>query len=159
MTRKIFKRLFLLLIVAVMLTPVFSATGCRDGSLTEASAAENAPFYEDRVVSVYLVIAEDDWEYLKQNAMREQYVKADMWYDGELIPDIAVRPKGNSSLMSVANGNSIRFGLKVDLNFFNSARNLDGIKKLNFNNGFSDPTYIREILAFPHPAPLLSICG
>jgi spore coat protein CotH len=71
-----------------------------------------------------------------------------MWYDGELVPDIALRPKGNSSLSSTISSGSIRFSLKADLNFFNSARNLDGVKKLNFNNGWSDPSFMREILSY-----------
>ena len=91
---------------------------------------------------------EDDWEFMQENALTEKYAKADMWFDGERVPDIAVRPKGNSSLMTTVNRGSVRFSLKADLNFFNSARNLDGVKKLNFNNGFSDPTLMREILAY-----------
>jgi spore coat protein CotH len=51
-------------------------------------------------------------------------------------------------LMTTAKSPSIRYSFKVDLNFFNSARNLDGVKKLVFNNGFSDPTFMREILAY-----------
>ncbi len=114
----------------------------------ETGADGSRPFYPERVVNVRLVAAEDDWEYLFQNAMEEQYIKADLWYDGELIPDIAVRAKGNSSLKTTANSGSQRFSLKVDLNFFNSARNLYGVKKLCFNNGFSDPTFIRETLSY-----------
>ena len=91
---------------------------------------------------------EDDWEFMQKYALTEKYAKADMWFDGECIPDIAVRPKGNSSLMTTVNRGSVRFSLKADLNFFNSARNLDGVKKLNFNNGFSDPTFMREVLAY-----------
>ncbi|MBI4321217.1 MAG: CotH kinase family protein [Chloroflexi bacterium] len=109
---------------------------------------DSGPFYDDRVATVRIVMPGEDWDWLRNNARDEQYVKADMWFDGELIPDIAIRPKGNSSLSSTIRGGSIRFGLKADLNFFNSARHLRGVKKLNFNNGFSDPTLMREVLAY-----------
>ena len=129
----------LLLIIAV--------AGC--GQISgQAQGEDSAPFYDDRVVTVRLVMPEDDWGYMQQNAGKEQYAKADLWYDGELTPDVAVRPKGNSSLNSAVKSGTARFSLKVDVNFFNSSRNLDGVKKFNFNNGWSDPTFVRETLGY-----------
>ena len=133
-----------LLLTGVLL--VVGLAGC--GQVSTQGEADSAPFYSDRVVTVRLVMPEDDWEFMQQNAYEEQYAQADLWYDGELIPDVAVRPKGNSSLMSAVRSGTARFSLKVDLNFFNQTRNLDGVKKLNFNNGWSDPTFIRETLAY-----------
>jgi spore coat protein CotH len=141
---KIKKSLFAVALVGIM---VFAMAGCGQTS-GQVKDEDSAPFYDDRVVTVRVVMSEEDWEYMQQNARAEEYAKADLWYDGELIPDVAVRPKGNSSLMSAASSGTARFSLKVDLNFFNSARNLDGVKKLNFNNGFSDPTFIREVLGY-----------
>ncbi|MBN1692880.1 MAG: CotH kinase family protein [Dehalococcoidales bacterium] len=133
-------------VLACLLVLIFtvSLAGCG----WQSAAASPAPFYPDRVVDVRFVMTDEDWTYLQQNAREEEYLKADMWYDGELLPDIALRPKGNSSLSSTIAQGSIRFSLKADLNFFNSARNLDGVKKLNFNNGFSDPSFMREILSY-----------
>jgi spore coat protein CotH len=137
-------------VLACLLALIFtvSLAGCAQKSSGESAAASTAPFYPDRVVTVRFVMTEEDWIYLQENAREEEYVKADMWYDGELVPDIALRPKGNSSLSSTISSGSIRFSLKADLNFFNSARNLDGVKKLNFNNGWSDPSFMREILSY-----------
>ncbi len=137
-------------VLACLLALIFtvSLAGCAQKSTGESAAASTAPFYTDRVVTVRFVMTEEDWTYLQENAREEEYVKADMWYDGELVPDIALRPKGNSSLSSTISSGSIRFSLKADLNFFNSARNLDGVKKLNFNNGWSDPSFLREILSY-----------
>ncbi len=106
------------------------------------------PFIPDRVVTVRIVMDEKDWQWLRSAARSEQYVRADFWFDGYQYPNVAVRPKGNSSLMSVAGSGSSRLSLKVDFNFFNSARTFRGLKKLNLNNGFSDPTYIREVLGY-----------
>jgi hypothetical protein len=106
------------------------------------------PFIQDRVVPVKIVMAEKDWQWILANPMAEQYVRADFWFDGRKYPNVAVRPKGNSSLMSVAGSGSKRMSLKIDFNFFNSAQTFCGLKKLCLNNGFSDPTYIREILGY-----------
>ncbi len=138
------------IVIILLLTIVLTAggTGCSRETGEGATAQDNRPFYPGRVVTVRIVATEENWEYLQRNALEERYVRADLWYDGELIPDVAVRPKGNSSLMTTAGSGSPRFSLKVDLNFFNSARNLYGVKKLCFNNGFSDPILIREVLAY-----------
>ena len=106
------------------------------------------PFSPEQVVTVRIVMAEKDWEWIRTNARAEQYVRADFWFDGHRYPNVAVRPKGNSSLMSVASSGSPRLSLKVDFNFFNSAQTFRGLKKLSLNNGFSDPTYIREIVSY-----------
>ncbi len=138
------------IIVSIVLITALTAggIGCYQGTEQDTSVGDSRPFYSDRVVAVCITMPEENWEFLQHNTIAEQYVKADLWYDGECISDIAVRPKGNSSLRSAVRTGSSRFGLKVDLNFFNSARNLYGVKKLNFNNGFSDPTLIREVLGY-----------
>ena len=105
-------------------------------------------FPDDRVQTVRIVMKDKDWEALKASAVQEQYYRADIWIDGERVPDVAVRPKGNSSLRQVVMSRSTRVGLKVDMNFFNSARSYHGTKKLNYNNGFSDPTFMKEFLGY-----------
>ncbi len=136
------------LIILLASISVIVLAGCSWQSPKQSVDESMAPFYPDRVVTVRFLMTDEDWEYLRKNASEESYVRADMWYDGELIPDIAVRPKGNSSLATTIGMGSIKFGLKVDLNLYNAARSLDGVKKLNFNNGFSDPTFIKETLSY-----------
>jgi len=135
----------------LLIISVISLAGCVPqvaGQAAPDATDISAPFYPDRVVTVRFVMTEENWDYLQENASEESYVQADMWYDGELVPDIALRPKGNSSLSSTISSGSVKFGLKADLNFFNAERSLDGVRKLNFNNGFSDPTFMREILSY-----------
>ncbi len=141
------KRKKSLLTVVLLGVMLLTMVGC--GQVSEQAGGEGSgPFYDDCVVTVRLVMDEEDWEYMQENAIEEQYARADLWFDGELIQDVAVRPKGNSSLMSAVSSGTARFSLRVDLNFFNAANNLHGVKKLNFNNGFSDPTFMREVLAY-----------
>lgn len=122
--------------------------GCSGLASEQVSDRNSAPFYDDHVATVRIVMTEEDWNYTRENPRAEEYVKADFWFDDELVPDVAVRPKGNSSLKTVAESGSARMSLKVDFNFFNSARTFQGLKKVNLNNGFSDPTLIRETLAY-----------
>jgi spore coat protein CotH len=146
MQRRKIQVIIISILLVIVLAPLSS--GCGSGDSGAIYASDDPPFYPGRVVEVRLVTTEKNWEFMQTEPLAEEYVKADLWYDGELIPDIAVRTKGNSSLMTTANSGSIRYSLKVDINFFNSARNLDGVKKIVFNNGFSDPTFMRETLAY-----------
>jgi spore coat protein CotH len=111
-------------------------------------------FPDDHVQTVRVLMSDDDWAEMKANIRAKEYYQADIWFDGELVQDVAIRTKGNSSLMSVAQASSFRAGLKVDFNFFNSARSYHGLKKVVFNNGFSDPTLMREFLGYELMAEL-----
>lgn len=129
----------------VLCTGLMGYVGVASG---EGASDDPEPFVTDRVVEVRIVMSDDEWETLQLEALEEEYIQADFWFDGELVEDVAVRPKGNSSLNSVVRQGSARLSLKVDFNFFNSARTFRGLKKLNYNNGFNDPTFIREHISY-----------
>ena len=93
----------------------------------EGTGDDSEPFVTDRVVEVRIVMSDEDWVTFQLDALEEEYVQADFWFDGELVEDVAVRPKGNSSLNSVVRQGSTRLSLKVDFNFFNSARTFRGL--------------------------------
>lgn len=140
-------RVIISVLVSVSLLAT-TVTGCSSLVSGITFDGNTYPFGTDRVATIRILMPEEDWIYCQDNALLEQYVKADFWFDDKLVPDVAVRPKGNSSLKTAVNSNSIRFSLKVDFNFFNSARTFYGLKKINLNNGFSDPTMIREVLGY-----------
>jgi len=110
------------------------------------ASEDKDPFRSDHVAKIRIVMNDDDWQSLKNNSRAEQYVRADFWFDAEPYRNVAVRPKGMSSLMS--GRESGRMPLKVDFNFFNFAQNFRGVKKLSLNNGFSDPTFMRETIGY-----------
>ena len=132
----------------VLLAGLLVTTVLAVGGVGCQSQVSREPFIPEDVATVRIVMTEEDWTTCQKNADAEEYIKANFWYDDELVPDVAVRPKGNSSLRSAIRSESLRFSLKVDFNFFNSARTFRGLKKVNYNNGFSDPTLIRERLAY-----------
>jgi len=139
-----------LILVVVLVVAVLTAigAGCSRGGIAPASSDYLDPFITDRIVTVRVTMEEQDWIASQTNVLAEEYVRADFWFDGELVPDVAIRPKGNSSLREVARSGSPRMSLKVDFNLFNRVREFHGLKKLVLNNGWSDPTLIRERLAY-----------
>lgn len=137
-----------MVMLGMALLLLFSLMGYVSVASGQGGPDDQEPFITNRVVEVRIVMSDEDWRTCQVDALEERYVPADFWFDGELIPDVAVRPKGNSSLNSVYRSGSNRLSFKIDFNFFNSARTFRGLKKLNLNNGFNDPTLIRECLAY-----------
>ena len=139
-------RSFLLILLTLMVL-ASGISGC--GGLSSEKTQDSAfPFHKDRVATIRIVMEEEDWSFCLTNAFEEQYVSADFWFDDELILDVGVRPKGNSSLGQTIGWDSPRIPMAVDFNIFNRARNFHGVKKIFLNNGWSDPTLIREVVAY-----------
>ena len=105
-------------------------------------------FSEDTVESVYITISEADWDSLLESPLLEAYHTASITYRNITLDDVAFRTKGNSSLEGVANMNSTRYSFKVDMNYYVDGQKLLGMKKINLNNNYKDPSYMRERLAY-----------
>ncbi len=83
------------------------------------------------------------WDSLTANYANDAYMKCSVEIDGISIDTIGVKFKGNSSY----NNQSDKKPFKLDLNDYISSANIDGLKKLNLNNGFKDPSFLREKIA------------
>jgi spore coat protein CotH len=130
-----------------MLFPVLG-TSCKSLIVEGEEQEDGSLFSSDRVVKVYIVMNQSDWKSLISNSFDEKYRQADLWYGSTVVYDIAVRAKGNYKTVAEVYPDSIRCSLKADLNLLNAEQNLDGVKKLNFNNNWGDPSFIREVLGY-----------
>jgi len=138
-------------VIALFLALVFTVTSLSGCAVSPAGGAGDTlvnPFDTSRVATVRIIMEEADWDSLKANAFAKDYYKADFWFDDELVPDVGVRTKGNASLMETVTWKSDRFPLAIDFNLFNRARTFHGLKKVHFNNGWSDPTFIRDVISY-----------
>ncbi len=122
------------------------AIGCRSDEAA-SETAEIAVFAADRVVEVRITMANDDWAEMTADPLAKRYAPADFSLDGETVRNVAVRPKGSSSLQTVADLGIPQFGLTVDFNLFNVARELRGLRKINLNTGFKYHFLLRARLA------------
>ncbi len=114
----------------------------------EASNSEVAVFDPTTVESFYIEIADSDLNDLIENALDEEYYPAAITYKGVTLDEVAIRAKGNSSLNAVANANGTRFSFKIDMNEYVKGQKLLNLKKINLNNNFNDPTYMRDTIAY-----------
>jgi hypothetical protein len=130
----------------IILAPYFS--GCAASQSSNVYDTNVNPFTLDRVATVRVVMKDSDWADMRANAFAKNYYQADFWFDGELVPDVAVRTKGNASLGQTVGWNSPRLPLAIDFNLLNKYRTFHGIKKVHFNNGWSDPTLLRDVISY-----------
>ena len=122
--------------------------GVSDAYLELLDGRYDEIFPDDRVLTVHITMDKADRAAMMADLVGKHYYRADICIDGEVVEDVAVRAKGSSSLMQAAFSPDIVAGLKVDFNFFNSKRDYHGIKKLCYGNAFTDPTLMKEFLAY-----------
>jgi len=80
------------------------------------------------------------WDSLVAYYPLDKKMLASMEVDGTWYDSVGAQFKGNSSY----NNMSMKKPFKIDMNEFVSGQDLDGLKKFNLNNGFKDPTFMRE---------------
>lgn len=102
-------------------------------------------FKQDEVFTVRIEMNQTDWQAILADPQAEQYYPASMDFNGARIDNVAFRTKGQGSLMFVQN--TTRYGFKIDMNEYQDQKFM-GMKKLVLNNSFSDPSMMRDVLAY-----------
>lgn len=136
-------------VVMVLLTILYL---CFGGTFLTASAAEmpyvGKLFSTDRVHEIDLVADEDDWEAMLENAASEEYISCTAVIDGEKYANVGIRPKGNSSLRTVAGSDSDRYSFKLEFDRYDQNSTYHGLDKLCLNNAIQDNTYMKDFLCY-----------
>ncbi len=106
-----------------------------------AQTAGDSIFTSSQIHTLYFQFNQTSWyDSLTATYAGDYYIKVDLTIDGALFNNIGVKFKGNSSY----NNSSVKKSIKVDFNLYDSTLTCDGFKKINLNNGFKDPTFLRE---------------
>ena len=145
-TRIVYLCMAILLLLFVVIYAVLPNVGIETKN-TEFSY-ENIVFNTNKVTTVDIDIAEEDWADMLENAAAEELKQADITVNGKKIENVAIRTKGNLSLRSVVNSDSDRYSLKIDFDYYDDTQSLYGLKKLNLNNNYSDSTLMREYISY-----------
>lgn len=124
-----------------------------DGQQLLRGKKEPKGFYSlDNVDDVYLEFSEDNWfeqlesirsaELQNSGQSSAERLSATLTYDDKTIEGVGVQFKGFTSFYRA----DTRKSFDIDLDFTDEEADIDGYDKLNLNNAFEDPTYIREVL-------------
>ena len=112
------------------------------------SSSQGEVFYDQsRLVDIHIDFSPDDADWFPQLTDYYQLdltIPARVSVDGQNLDEVGVRIKGSSSFTLTPGSKKKSFDL--DLNSGFGKQRLHGYKKLNLNNGFIDPTMVREVL-------------
>ena len=78
------------------------------------------------------------------NDLGERLIADSLVIDGELDQDVGVKYKGNSSY----NVNNAKNPFNIRLDYVHNGQSIDGYNVLKLSNGFRDPSFVREVLAY-----------
>lgn len=116
----------------------------------------DAFFGDPKIHDIYFNFTQTGyWDSLKNNYIADVYMSCNLVIDGTNLPTCGVKFKGNSSY----NNPSLKKSFKIDFDGYISTQDLDGLNKLNLNNCFKDPSFLREkttldlLNAAGYPAP------
>ena len=146
---------FIAVLMAVAAILCVLAVGFSD-SLVEAFGGtgvsmeyETELFDTDEIITVNIIMDEDEWNEMIENALSEEYYVCDVEVNGTKFENVAIRPKGNTSLSSiVSDPDSDRFSLKLEFDHFNSGQSCFGLDKLILNNNYADATNMKEAIIY-----------
>lgn len=141
------------MILAVVLVLALGRTvpGEETGVTDQTNQAEYVTqiFNKDRITEISIKINQEDWDWLMENAMEEEYRSCDITINGTTYYHVGIRPKGNSSLNTVAKDDtSDRFSFKLSFDEYVDGQTCYGLEKLALNNIISDSTYMKEYLSY-----------
>ena len=138
------KKISVLLSLVLLLSTVSGLSA----AFTEESTYAETLFDQSRPIEIDIRMDDEAWNSMIANASSEEYSACDLVVNGVLYENVAIRPKGNSSLSSVANRGSERFSWRIKFDKYEKKRTCDGLDILILNNGFKDPGELREALAY-----------
>lgn len=145
-TRIVYLCMVILLLLFVVIYAVLPNVGIE--TKNSEFSYENIVFNSNKVTTVDIEIAEEDWADMLENASAEELKQADITVNGKKVENVAIRTKGNLSLRSVVNSDSDRYSLKIDFDYYDDTQSLYGLNKLNLNNNYSDSTLMREYISY-----------
>lgn len=116
---------------------------------------ESKLFDPDTVLEINILMGEDDWQDMLDSAMDEEYVSCDVEIGDQTFYRVGIRPKGNTSLSSIANDpDTERYSMKLEFDHFVEGQTCYGLDKLILNNSYADATYMKEALIYDLFKPL-----
>ena len=119
--------------------------GGRDRGRPAGGHADEADvFFDDSFVhEIRITFTDADWYNTlydsHANDPDDPYFSAAVECDGVVLDPVGVRFKGNSSFSIPG----VKKSFKIDFNEYDDDTTFVGLKKLNLNNGFKDPTLLR----------------
>ncbi len=110
---------------------------------------EDELFDTSEIISIDIKMNSDKWQEMLDNAMAEEYYECDVIINGTTFKQVGIRPKGNTSLSSIAGDpDNNRYSFKLEFDKFADGQTCFGLDKLILNNNFADATNMKEAIIY-----------
>lgn len=145
------------LLITALLTGCTSTSGQAGSDVqavsTKTKAASDPGYAKEMdsssILTVQISVDPGDWKTMLANATKEEYISADITINGTTIKNVGIRPKGNSSLASIAGDDTTdRFSFKIKFDEYVDGQTWMGLDKMVLNSNFSDATSMKEYLSY-----------
>ena len=147
-THRYFDRICCVVLAFTVLLTLFFLNAERFG----VQKTEAAPDYESRLFDSsrvhFIDIVMDDWDEFAADCKSEEYHDCSIVIDDEVYKNVAIRGKGNTSLMQVESYGNDRYSFKIEFDYYDSAKSYYGLDKLCLNNIIQDNTYMKDYLVY-----------
>ncbi len=134
------------LIISIIIVIIGTAQSTGRNIETETDYATK--IFGTDIISIEIIADEADWQEMLDNAIREQYIMADVVVNGKKFQNVGVRPKGNSSLIQVAGSDSDRFSFRLQFDKYIKGQTCFGLDGFVINNMLGDNTYMKEYVSY-----------
>lgn len=104
-------------------------------------------FDDSYVHNIDIQVDKKVWDKMIYNAQSEEYIPCTLVIDGVRMEQVAIRPKGNSSLGQIRGMDSQNFSFKVEFDHYIN-QTFDGLDKMALNNFIQDTTYMKDYLTY-----------
>ncbi|MBQ3055097.1 MAG: CotH kinase family protein [Oscillospiraceae bacterium] len=110
---------------------------------------QDALFDPNKILEIDIVMDAAQWDEMLQNARKEEYYECDIVINGAAFQQVGIRPKGNTSLSSIASDpDNDRYSFKLEFDQFLAGQTCFGLDKLILNNSYADPTNMKEAMIY-----------
>lgn len=110
---------------------------------------QNKLFDTSEVLDIDIIMDDAKWNEMLQNAQQEQYYECDVVINGTTFKQVGIRPKGNTSLSSIARDpDNNRYSFKLEFDQFVDGQTCFGLDKLILNNSYADTTNMKEAIIY-----------
>lgn len=110
---------------------------------------ESRLFDTDEILSINIIMDDGEWNDMLSNAVSETYSQCDVEINGEMFYRVGIRPKGNTSLTSIASDpETDRYSFKLEFDQYVEGQSCYGLDKLILNNNYADATNMKEALIY-----------
>ena len=128
-SKNINKICVIIALIAIIVTALFM-NGEHFGIKQTSSVKEYETTLFDTSKVHTINIEMDDWQGFLDTCTNEEYETCSVEIDGEVLSNVAIRAKGNTSLTQVESYGNDRYSFKIEFDHYDDSINYKGLDKL-----------------------------